>query len=124
MRKYKLLKNLRHGTKIWRYYGPETYLFRATPVPGIHHYGGPIQGCQRHHQQLREHYSSNSLRIRLENWDCDYDRVRVNPSWLDPWDYERQRPLIKNWKKQRRTQYHHCGIDRRIHAPAYWNGVY
>jgi hypothetical protein len=135
MRKYQTVKdykNLKPGDLIydgylsWKWWGRggnTFYPFRTGTVPGVHKWGrgGPSQTSQRHYQQLREHYSCNTLGLRLANWGFDYDRVRVDPSWLDPWDYERQRPLTRNWKAQRRTRYRHPAINRRIHSPVYWD---
>jgi hypothetical protein len=114
-RKFKTVtdfKNLEPGTKVYGItshycdWKKAIYLFRAGTVPGIRKWtGGPGQSSQRHHAQLKEHYASKSVRLRMENWETDYCPIRVDPRWLDPWDYERQRKLTRSWKAHRKTQY-------------------
>lgn len=134
MQKYRSLKDyggLKHGETVYQNYwwsarfdadGTRKYSWRAGTVPGIRKWrGGPSCTSQRHYQQIKEHYSSSTLRLRLENWDVDYDRIRVNPAWLDPWDNEKWRGHTKNWKNNRKTQYRYTEINRHLHSPAFYS---
>ena len=106
------------------YYRPRgviAYRFRAGPVPHIHK-GCRSSGHHQHHRpQLREYFATNTPKKREEVFGvANFDPVRCDKFWLDPWEHEREYGPQKTWKAYRKRQHHGVTIDRHIHAPAYW----